>query len=241
MSAPGGAAARAAIGAAAGAPAGQQRQQQEGGGATSMIKNVLRVFLLTQAVQIGIKYFTAPKDAGNAAVPASAASPSSSAASAAVGRRNATAQPGIVPLWPQGTTYDVHFFVTGPDGRIDIANPDLPHYTVAGLHLGDWKWEYEWNTEVVLPKVCNDIRLYKAPVRKYTKPSVIARPYSTMARYTLTLFSSKTDHLFRHVNLDGKPKMSIITGSVSRNQLLHTLLAVFANNLSMQPSRSIRS
>ena len=167
MSAPGGAAARAAVGAVAGGgvparPAGgAAADQQQGGGAGSMIKNVLRIFLLTQAVQIGIKYFTAPKDGSSSVSPAATTSQASSAGGdagatvpAASNRINATAQPGIVPAWPQGTTYDVHFFVTGPDGRIDVAHPEFPHYTVSGLKLGDWKWEHEWNTEVVLPKVC---------------------------------------------------------------------------------------
>lgn len=160
MSAPGGAAARAAVGATAGGavrPAGGERPQENGGGGTaSMIKNVLRVFLLTQAVQMGVKYFTAPKDggvpvpdAGKADVDMPAVSSAASAASATV----KAPQPGIVPLWPQGTTYDLHFFVSGPDGRLDVVNPELPHYTVSGLKLGDWNWEHEWNTEVVLPKV----------------------------------------------------------------------------------------
>lgn len=158
MAAPGGAAARAAVGAVGGGgPARPAGQQQQEGGAASMIKNVLRVFLLTQAVQVGIKYFTAPK-AGSGTVssttPSQASGGDGATVPAASNRKNAAAaQPGLVPAWPQGTTYDVHFFVTGPDGRIDVAHPDFPHYTVSGLKLGDWKPEHEWNTEVVLPKV----------------------------------------------------------------------------------------
>lgn len=158
MSAPGGAAARAAVGAATAAGgAVPADQQQQAGGTASMIKNVLRVFLLTQAVQVGIKYFTAPKDGGAAVAPSTPAPQDGGATVPAAANRNnagaAAAKPGIVPLWPQGTIYDVHFFVTGPDGRIDVAHPEFPHYTVSGLKLGDWKWEHEWNTEVVLPKV----------------------------------------------------------------------------------------
>ncbi|KAK9896162.1 cleft lip and palate transmembrane 1 [Cystobasidium minutum MCA 4210] len=166
MAAPGGAAARAAVGAVGGGgPARPAGQQQQEGGAASMIKNVLRVFLLTQAVQVGIKYFTAPK-AGSGTVssttPSQASGGDGATVPAASNRKNAAAaQPGLVPAWPQGTTYDVHFFVTGPDGRIDVAHPDFPHYTVSGLKLGDWKPEHEWNTEVVLPKsVQNNGTLY---------------------------------------------------------------------------------
>jgi hypothetical protein len=159
MAAPGGAAARAAVGAVGGGPgrpAGAAEQNNGGGGAASVIKNVLRVFLLTQAVQLGIKYFTAPKD-GAVVAPAGKAASSTSihgdTTTTAPVQAQAQAQPGIVPLWPQGTEFDVHFFVSGADGRLDLVNPELPHYTVSGLKLGDWKWEHDWHTEVVLPKV----------------------------------------------------------------------------------------
>lgn len=152
MSAAGGAAAREVAGAAAGppAPGGAPARAQEGGTA-SMLKNILRMFLLTQAIQLGVKYFMGNK---NGASPAASNSSAQVKTTPAANQGNVTAQPGIVPLWPQGTAFNIHLYVSeDSDGRVNIFESTLPHTTLTGLTLGDWKWEQEWNTQVVLPKV----------------------------------------------------------------------------------------
>ena len=65
------------------------------------------------------------------------------------------APPVAIPLWPIGTVFDAHMFVTSAPtlSLSSFDNPEVPHVKFADLKLGDWKWKKEWSTEVALPPV----------------------------------------------------------------------------------------
>ena len=114
------------------------------------------------AIQVGqaaIKYFVGGGDtAGNPLAPVPVSTDGSAglgAAPSASGRVQAPQAPNLLPLWEPGTVFDAHLYVTGTGHlQIDTTSSVFPHTSYQQLKLGDWSWAHEWNTEVVLPRVC---------------------------------------------------------------------------------------
>ena len=64
-------------------------------------------------------------------------------------------------MWPQGTVFDAHLYISADNQGVDFEYPEYPHATFTGLKLGDWKWKEAWDTEIQLPRsVQNNGTLY---------------------------------------------------------------------------------
>lgn len=138
-----------------GAPSDAQNRQQQQAGMSSTIKNLLQIFLFMQVFQYGTKYLfgSGPSATTPSADPA-ASGASKPVQSSVAASGQPPKLPNVVPLWPQGTQFDAHMYISAsPHGQINFNNPDLPHVSYEGLTFGDWTWKEEWNTEIKLPKV----------------------------------------------------------------------------------------
>ena len=145
--------------AAQGRARGQAPAQEDGrGGWGGGIKQAIQIFLVVQVVQYGVQYFmtgrNSPSSTGGAESTSSPANASMTNGSGTSPAAPAINLPNLVPLWPQGTIFDVHCFVTvNPYELVSYDRPALPHVTFTGLKLGDWAWKEHWSTEISLPKV----------------------------------------------------------------------------------------
>lgn len=96
---------------------------------------------------MGLKYFMGPK------TPAAAPNTGDATASGNLTVKS-TAAGHVLPLWPQGTIFDAHLYVTyDPHTPVNYEHPQGPHVSFTGLKYGDWTWKEQWDIEIVLPRV----------------------------------------------------------------------------------------
>lgn len=131
-----------------------------------MIKQAVLTMVVVQAAQAGIKYYmNGSLGPSSASSPAPAVAPSASEfakipgggggnnAVPAAGKVQA-AVPVLEPLWPQGTLFDAHMYITATGSpQVNLDNPAFPSVKFEGMTFGDFTWKHEWDTEVRLPLV----------------------------------------------------------------------------------------
>jgi len=161
-------AASAPVAARAGAAPGRAAEPAREEGWSGKIRQAVQIFMLIQVAQYGVKYLF-----GDKLMPAKPAVPNGSGSTGTAGesasqvnQAGVPQQPQMLPLWPLGTIFDAHFFVTdSPYLTYDLDNPSMPQTTFTGLKFGDWTWKESWDVELDVPKSAqNNGSLYLSTV-----------------------------------------------------------------------------